>query len=304
MSQNLSLSFLDWPFALLTFDQVGGKVNVLSTAMWNELDRALEEVSAREGIEGLILQSGKPGIFVAGADLKEFEHASPDDPAPTRAFLELGHRVLDRLENLPFPTTAVIDGACLGGGFEIALACDYRFIGTHPKARVGFPEIGLGLIPGWGGTQRLSRLVGPLAALGHICSIQILNAEQALAEGWVFDVVPSEELLGRAKELLAASREDDSWREVRRVKRSPVLEANHPSLDPDGDKSLRGAMESYLRQLQGPARTASLEALDVIFRGASLPLDSALRIETEAFLRLAGGAESKRMIEEFFAKRK
>lgn len=304
MSQNLSLSFLDRPFALLTFDQVGSKVNVLSTAVWNELDHALEEAGRRDGIEGLILRSGKPGIFVAGADLKEFEHASPENPAPTRAFLELGHRVLDRLENLPFPTAAVIDGACLGGGLEVALACDYRFVGTHPKVQVGFPEVRLGLIPGWGGTQRLSRLLGPMAAFNHACSGQIFSAEQALTEGLAFDVVPSEELVSRAKELLAASREDDSWREVRRVKRGPAVEAGHPSLDPDGDKFLRGAMESYLRQLQGPARAASLEALDVIFRGASLPLDSALRIETEAFLRLVGGAESRTLIEAFFAKRK
>jgi enoyl-CoA hydratase len=304
MSQYLSLSFLDWPFALLTFDQVGSKVNVLSTAMWNELDQALEEAGSRAGIEGLILRSGKPGVFVAGADLKEFEHASPDNPGPTRAFLELGHHVLDRLENLPFPTAAVIDGACLGGGFEVALACDYRFVGTHPKVRVGFPEVGLGLIPGWGGTQRLSRLLGPMAAFSHVCSGQTFGAEQALTEGLAFDVVPSEELVSRAKELLAASREDDSWREVRRVKRGPAVEAGHPSLDPDGDQFLRGAMESYLQQLQGPPRAAAREALDVIFRGAALPLDSALRIETEAFLRLAGSAESKTMIEEFFAKRK
>lgn len=302
MTQNLS--FLDWPFAVLTFDQVGSKVNVLSQATWNDFGQALEEVSQREGVEGLILMSGKPGIFIAGADLKEFEHASPDHPEPTRAFLELGHRVLNQLESLPFPTIALIDGACLGGGLEVALACDYRLAGTHPKVQLGFPEVLLGLIPGWGGTQRLSRIRDPLVALGLICSAQNYSAEQALAEQLVSEIVPSEHLLIQAKEWLSRSRADGSWQTIRQLKREPVVQANFPTQEPEGDKMFLESIKQYTRQLEGPPRTASLEAVDVIFRGASLPLDSALRIETAAFLRLAGSEESKRMIEAFFAKRK
>ena len=137
----------------LVFDQQDSRANVLSTALWTEFGWALDELAHRPDVAALILESAKPGIFIAGADLKELGGA---DSGRVRALIELGHRVLATLEELPFPTVAAIDGAALGGGLEVALACDFRVCGTNPKVQLGLPEIKLGLIPGWGGTQRLA----------------------------------------------------------------------------------------------------------------------------------------------------
>ena len=109
--------------ARLVFDQPNSRANVLSTALWTEFGRALDDLAHRPGITGLVLESAKPGIFIAGADLKELGSADPDQ---TRALIELGHRVLHTLEELPYPTVAAIDGAAVGGGLEVALACDLR----------------------------------------------------------------------------------------------------------------------------------------------------------------------------------
>src|SRR4051812_29527351 len=146
--------------AVPAFDQPGSKANVLTRALWAEFGNALAGLAARTDLKGLVLASAKPGIFIAGADLKLLANApGPNDP-DVRAFIDQGLRVLEQLEALPFPTCAAIDGAALGGGFEVALACDYRVCGTNPKVQLGLPEVSLGLIPGWGGTQRLPRLVG------------------------------------------------------------------------------------------------------------------------------------------------
>jgi hypothetical protein len=117
-------------------------------------------------------------------------------------------------------------------------------------------------------------------------------------------MVPSERLIARAKELLQESERDASWQRLRRIKSEPMRAELNPSLGLDEDKTLLEAMLSYMKQLEGPARAASTEAVEVIFHGSPLPLEGGLRIETAAFLRLAGSAESKMMIEAFFAKKK
>ena len=304
MSRFLNLTALDSHFAILNFDQIGSKVNVLSTPMWLEFEEILTKLAERSDLQGVILQSTKPGIFIAGADLKELENASPENLAPTRAYLELGHRVLRQLESLHCPTVAIIDGVCLGGGFEVALACDFRLVGSHPKVQIGFPEVNLGLLPGWGGTQRIARLRGPMEALRYVCSMVMLNAEQASAEGVAMKMVPSEQLLENARSLLIESRESGSWLEQRRIKQEPWHDETMPPPGINAEKMLHESMTQYMEQLPGPARGPSLEAVNVIFQGSQRPFEEGLRLETEAFLRLAGSLESRTMIEEFFARKK
>src|SRR5262249_58297442 len=106
----------------------------------------------RSDITGLILESAKPGIFIAGADLKELAEADPANPAPTRVLVELGLRVLETLEAMPFPTVAVIDGAALGGGLEMSLAFDFPRCRASPPLHLRAPEVQLGPAPGWGGS--------------------------------------------------------------------------------------------------------------------------------------------------------
>src|SRR5687768_16830213 len=172
MSQAISVTTRPDGVAVLTFDQPGSKANVLTRELWAEFGEALTTLAPRTNLKGLVLASAKPGIFIAGADLKLLANApGPNDPE-VRAFIEQGLRVLEQLEALPFPTCAAIDGAALGGGLEVALACDYRVCGTNPKVQLGLPEVKLGLIPGWGGTQRLPRLVG------------VYETAEMLATGW------------------------------------------------------------------------------------------------------------------------
>ena len=130
----------------------------------------------------VLVRSAKPGCFIAGADIGELL-ALPDAAAATRLNVTV-HGLFDRIGALPVPTVAVIDGACFGGGTECALACGYRIATDHPKTRIGLPEVTLGIIPGWGGTQRLPRLIGPEAALPLMVSGRALSGPRRRRRGW------------------------------------------------------------------------------------------------------------------------
>lgn len=265
--------------AVLMLDQPDSRANVLSTQLWNDLDAALQGVSAAAGV---IIASAKPGIFIAGADLKLLGEAGPNDPR-VRAFIDLGNRVLARLESLPCTTVAAIDGAALGGGLEVALACDLRIVGTNPKVQLGLPETGLGLIPGWGGTQRLPRLVGLAKAAEMLTTGRSLSATDAVAAGLAREQVPSESLIEAA-----AGHARKPGTEARARKQEPVPEAERQAYSPT------------LPQEPRAIRTA----LDVMIQGASKPLAEAIPIETEAFCQLAGTPESKEKIAAFFSRKK
>jgi enoyl-CoA hydratase/carnithine racemase len=285
MAGSLHLSEHGNSVAVLTFDQPGSRANVLGSEMWDELDIVLDSLIARDNLQGLILASAKPGIFIAGADLKLLATApAPNDPA-VRAFIEQGLRVLAKLESVPFPTCAAIDGATLGGGLELALACDLRVCGTNDKVKLGLPETTLGLIPGWGGTQRLPRVLvmnGLHSAAKLLTTGQSLTALEAKAVGLVDEVVASESLLDQAAYyVLRTDRED------RRSAKAQPLSGCAPRLNLDVDLG-----------------TAAREAVRVICEGATLPLKQAIALETEAFMQLAGSEESKRLIAAFFARKK
>ncbi len=267
--------------AVLTFDQPNSRANVLSRELWTEFGDALAALAPRTDLKGLVLASAKPGIFIAGADLKLLASApGPNDP-DVRAFIEQGLRVLEQLEALPLPTCAAIDGAALGGGLEVALACDYRACGTNPKVQLGLPEVKLGLIPGWGGTQRLPRLVGVPLAADLLTSGRSLGAEDASRFALAGRGDDSMSLIDSGAKLLALIGTSQSARQQRF---GPVANAELP---------------------QQPALSgAAAEAVRVVIEGAPLPLRDAIAVETDAFMRLAGGDESKRLIAEFFAARK
>jgi 3-hydroxyacyl-CoA dehydrogenase / enoyl-CoA hydratase / 3-hydroxybutyryl-CoA epimerase len=146
--------------AWLVIDKQGANANTLSEGVLTEFDAALSRIE-HDRPKGLVIRSGKPGGFIAGADIGEFRGIA--DSAQVEALLVRGHGVLDRLDRLPLPTVAVIHGYCLGGGLEIALACDYRI--AIEDALLGFPEVLLGLHPGLGGTVRLTHLINPIHAM-------------------------------------------------------------------------------------------------------------------------------------------
>jgi len=285
---DLQLSVRSDSVAVLTLDQEGSKANVLTLGLWAELEAVLDSLAGRTDLLGLVLASAKPDIFIAGADLKLLVNATGQNDPDARTFIEQGLRVLSKLENLPYPTIAAIDGVALGGGLEVALACDFRVAGPNPKLRLGLPEVTLGLIPGWGGTQRLPRIIGVPNAVAMVVSGQPIDSSQAaqyqLIEGCA--AVATELVDAAASYLLATPREPV----IRKKKQEQVA-----SWIPEGDVSLKPNPDDSV---------AVLEAKRVLGEGASLTFSDGIKLETEAFLRLAGSEESKRLIAAFFASRK
>ncbi len=183
----------------LHLDLAGSSANVLSAAVFQELDGLLTTMLAAPPI-GVAFVSDKSSGFIAGADIKEFQTIRGREDA--LALVQRGQRIMDRIEALPCPTVAVIHGFCLGGGLELALACDYRVASDDPKTRLGLPEIRLGIHPGFGGTVRSIRLLGPLNALDLMLTGKTLDAQQAKKIGLVDHAVPMRHLLDAACQLI------------------------------------------------------------------------------------------------------
>jgi 3-hydroxyacyl-CoA dehydrogenase/enoyl-CoA hydratase/3-hydroxybutyryl-CoA epimerase len=183
--------------AWLSFDKPGASANSLSRAAMEELEQCLQEVERLQPA-GLVVVSGKSG-FIAGADVAEFGQVrSPAEAVPS---IRAAHGVLERLERLPLPTIAAINGYCLGGGLELALACRHRVCADDPKVTLGLPEVMLGIHPGFGGTVRAVRLVGVATAMDMMLTGRNLRPDKALKAGLVDAVVPAAELRAAAKKL-------------------------------------------------------------------------------------------------------
>src|SRR5919204_75114 len=181
--------------ALVTLDRPDA-LNALNRAQLTELRDRLAELAADDEVRAVVLTGAGDRAFAAGADIKEMEPMSVDE---AHAWGALGHECGRLLETMPKPTIAAINGFALGGGCELALACDIRYASTD--AKVGQPETNIGIVPGWGGTQRLPRMVGIGVAKELIYSGRMVDAEEALRVGLVNAVFPPQELLERALEL-------------------------------------------------------------------------------------------------------
>lgn len=184
--------------AWLGLNKVNASANSLSREVMEQLDRELARLAATPP-RALVIHSKKSQGFIAGADIKEFIGITT--PAEAVPLIEAGQAVLERLERLPCPTVAAINGFALGGGLELALACKYRIAAASDKPTIGFPEVLLGLHPGFGGTVRAVRLAGPVAAMELMLTGRSLRPEQARAMGLIDEVVPAEALLQRARAL-------------------------------------------------------------------------------------------------------
>lgn len=191
MTSAFKLSVDNEGIANLVFDLPGEKVNKLSLPVLEELEKNIDEAAKNVKIKALTISSGKKDVFIAGADLHSFEPIFQNPPQAEK-IIGYGHIVLNKLEALPFPTIALINGACLGGGMELALACTCRVVSDNPKTILGLPEVSLGIIPGWGGTQRMPRLVGLKEGLSLILSGKPVNAHKAWKMHLADAIVPSE----------------------------------------------------------------------------------------------------------------
>lgn len=181
--------------AVITIDHP--PVNALNEATISELNAALDEALASPAVKAVVLTGGGQMAFVAGADINEFSKLST--PAEAQAVSRQVQSVFAKIECAPKPFVAAINGVALGGGLELAMACHMRIIGD--RAKVGQPEINLGIIPGWGGTQRLARLVGKAKAVELILTGDSVTAQEAYRLNLVNKVVPGGEVLKTARDL-------------------------------------------------------------------------------------------------------
>ena len=197
-SRNWKLARDDNGIAWLVLDKAGASANTLSQDVLTELNDLLAGLE-RDLPKGVVLRSAKPGGFIAGADINEFRGMS--DAAAVESRLIQAHAVVDRLDHLAVPTVAVVHGYCLGGGLELALACDFRI--AVEDARLGFPEVMLGLHPGLGGTVRLPRLINPLEAMSMMLTGRNVRAGRAKSLGLVDAVVPERHVKAAATAAVA-----------------------------------------------------------------------------------------------------
>lgn len=190
------LTFRPDHIGVITVDVPGEKVNTLKAEFAEQMQTVLSQARQYNGLQGLIILSGKPASFIAGADIGMLDACA--DVASAQKLAETGQHALDAIAHLPFPVVAAIHGTCLGGGLELALACDYRLCTADDSTRLGLPEVQLGLLPGAGGTQRLPRLIGVDRALELILTGRQLRAAQARRIGLVDEVVAPAVLLEAA----------------------------------------------------------------------------------------------------------
>ncbi|HML33539.1 short-chain-enoyl-CoA hydratase [Sporomusa sphaeroides] len=171
-------------------------LNALNSELLTELNGLLDEIAQDDSVKVVIITGSGDKAFVAGADIAEMQNISPLEG---RAFGKFGQAIFNKLENIPQPVIAAVNGFALGGGCELAMACDIRI--ASDKAKFGQPEVGLGIVPGFGGTQRLPRLIGKGRAKELLYTADMINAEEAYRIGLVNRIVAADELLSTAKEL-------------------------------------------------------------------------------------------------------
>ncbi|PYK44065.1 MAG: hypothetical protein DME53_09725 [Verrucomicrobia bacterium] len=260
---------------VLTFDRPDSGANIFDAATLDELNEQLDGVEKDASLRGLILASAKKSIFVAGADLKTLLQGART--GEMREFIERGQQVFNRLANLGIPTVAAIHGASAGGGYEVALACDYRVASDAPATRIGLPETTLGLIPAWGGCTRLPRLIGASDAAAVILKGKLYSAQEAFKLGLVDDVAPQDQLLDSARQML------------RTEKRKMVGSSRRDDRTPQ-----RGV----------PNRVAGNRALEcageIISKTLSISPDESLRLELEGIVDLGKTESTQNLIRNFF----
>ncbi|HSB63568.1 MAG TPA: enoyl-CoA hydratase-related protein, partial [Thermoanaerobaculia bacterium] len=286
--------------ALLVFDTPGEKVNKFSTSVMKEFERVVDGLASRSDVKALVLLSAKPGVFIAGADVNEIAKADRNtDPE----FIHAGHRTFNKLANLPYPTIAAIGGACVGGGCETVLSMDWRIASDSPKTQIGFPEVKLGILPAWGGTSRLPRMIGLANALDVILAGKVLDARRAKKIGLVDEVVPEAIL--------------EDW--VRAFARGKFGAKKRSNAGPGGAPARVREPKLAEKLLEGPGRAlvfskarqavlketkghypAPLTALDVAEKGFGADFAKALELEVEGVGSLIGTPVMRSLVGLFF----
>jgi 3-hydroxyacyl-CoA dehydrogenase/enoyl-CoA hydratase/carnithine racemase len=292
--KSVELSFPEPDVALLTLDAPGKGANVLSSSVLDELSAQLDALEQRQDLVGLIVTSGKPGTFIAGADLREF---AANLQLPRQQVVDAcrkGQSLFGRLSKCPFVTVAAIDGVCLGGGAELAIWCDRRVFAASEKTEFGCPEVKLGLFPGWGGTVRIPRVIGLANAVELITSGESIGTAAAIAMGLADDVASPDDLLASAIRLVRTEHAVGHYLRDRERWQGPI-EISQTELG-----FLGATASAVIRQQTKGQYPAPESALEVMLETASLDAESACQVEAEGLSRLFGSSVNASLLNVFF----
>lgn len=258
----------------LIFDRPESGANIFDAATLDQLNEHLDSVEHNASLRGLIVASAKKSIFVAGADLKTLLQQA--QAGGMRAFITKGQQVFNRLAGLKIPTLAAIHGASAGGGYEVALACDYRVATDDPATRIGLPETTLGMIPAWGGCTRLPRVIGAEKAAEVILKGKLYSSQEALKLGLVDEIVPRDQLIDHARKKLGEGKRKMEGR----APASPVSQE--------------------LRPPKTHGNPAPARALEIVNRTLAISSGESLRMELDAIVDLGKTESTQNLIRNFF----
>jgi 3-hydroxyacyl-CoA dehydrogenase/enoyl-CoA hydratase/3-hydroxybutyryl-CoA epimerase len=280
----------------VTFDDPERKHNVLDEVVMRRLADIVEEVARRGSageVRAVVFRSGKPASFIAGADVDAIAAIEGPDDGQAKALL--GQAIYLDLEALAVPTVAAIHGLCLGGGLELALACRYRVCSDHASTRLGLPEVQLGLLPGWGGTTRLPRLIGLQAALGLLLTGDAIGAERARKLGLVSEVYPAAIFEDKVFDFaLAMPSMPPGASRPRRGLRTRLLEDTVP-----GRRIVLAAARRKVVKRTSGHYPAPLRILDVVGKSAGRGVKEALALEASTFGELAATSVHRNLLHVF-----
>lgn len=282
---------------LVTMDMTG-PVNAMNAEYHEAMEHTLKKLEAETDLTGVILASAKK-VFFAGGDLNDLVQADPNNVSEffhTTEHLKLGLR---RLEKLPVPVVAAINGAALGGGYEICLSCNHRIAFNHKSVKIGLPECSLGLFPGGGGIVRLTKLIGVEKAIPYILKSKRVTPESALSSGMIDQLVDSiEDLVPAAKEWINSLEDKESASVQPWDKKGYKIPGG--AINTPRNSQLSVMAPAMLAQKTRGLMPQMSAALDVAFQASMLDIDTALKIEGRNFAKVATNSVAKNMISAFF----
>lgn len=279
--------------AMINMDAPESAANILDEQLFSELDRTMAELMEQDDLQGVILFSAKPTIFIAGADLKRIAATLDWPEKKIVEFCQRGRAVMARFSRCPFVSIAAIHGACVGGGLELPLWCDLRIATSDRRTILGLPEVKLGLVPGWAGTARLPRITNLDIAVDLITSGRLISASEANSMGLIDAVVPQEALIEEAVKMIQRVSISESFIFDRKKIMGPV--------DAVGD--LEAIVLKYGKRIIENKEIfpfAPTVVLEHMTRSASLPIKAAWNSESVAMAQVYGSPASRGLINHFF----
>jgi 3-hydroxyacyl-CoA dehydrogenase/enoyl-CoA hydratase/3-hydroxybutyryl-CoA epimerase len=275
--------------AWVVFDRAGDKVNLLTPEILDALGGLLNDWKIDENVRGVVFTSSKPGMFIAGMDVQQIAAVTEAFKAAEGA--RFGQAVFQKIAELGKPSACAIGGVCLGGGTEMALACTFRLASDDPRMRIGLPEVQIGIVPGFGGTQRMPRLVGLVPSLDLILTGRKLNAKQARKIGLVDEVVPSAYL-----DRVAGERVRAASGASRPPRRRPLTMQAMEKIGPLRNMVLSRARKKTAAKASPKNYPAPFRALDAIEGAYTFPIEQGLDLEARIVGELVPTPTSKNLI--------